>query len=344
MKGSRIPELDALRFIAAIAVVFYHYCYFASAQNAKYPEIAPLAHYGYLGVQLFFIISGFAIARSAEARTPGEFLAGRFSRLWPPFAVACTFTWLFVLTLGNPPIERSFWEYLASMTMLGRAFKIELVDGVYWTLLYEWIFYFCMAAVIAWSFTKRLELSLWLWALVSAIVLYLDNQALEKITVASYSGLFISGVCFYRMHEGKAKRTTQALLVTAIVLAFFQTWNDAIYRNTHYHENFDVRIVLALMTSFFIVFYGLVQGKFTFFGVGILSQLGRLTYSLYLVHQNVGYTLSNHLEPTLGRWPMLALQFAQAFALAWLMHRFVEGPSQRWVSQKLSPLWQSGKR
>src|ERR1700693_5963546 len=69
----RVETLDLLRAIAVLAVLFYHYAFRGAAADGftdiSLPALVPLAKYGSLGVQLFFVISGFVIAYSAEGRS-----------------------------------------------------------------------------------------------------------------------------------------------------------------------------------------------------------------------------------------------------------------------------------
>src|SRR4051794_27085225 len=87
----RLQELDLLRFAAAIAVLAYHATGGGTQDWARagvahpYPSIAPVTHWGYLGVQLFFLISGFVILMSAWNRTPAAFAISRFGRLFPAY-------------------------------------------------------------------------------------------------------------------------------------------------------------------------------------------------------------------------------------------------------------------
>ena len=93
-KFERMGSLDLLRLIAALSVLCFHYLFRASIAPPVlvhgYPEVAPFAMYGYLGVNLFFLISGFVIAWSAEGRSWTEFAAARFARLYPGFLVCMT--------------------------------------------------------------------------------------------------------------------------------------------------------------------------------------------------------------------------------------------------------------
>ena len=71
---SRVPSLDLLRLAAVAAVILYHYGFWGPTSNGvpqvALPYLAAFAQYGFLGVPVFFTISGFVIAYSAEGRTP----------------------------------------------------------------------------------------------------------------------------------------------------------------------------------------------------------------------------------------------------------------------------------
>ena len=85
MTKSRVNEIDLLRFIAALAVVFFHYTFRGYAADAMtimpYPLLAPFSKYGYLGVELFFMISGFVILMTAANGSLRKFVVSRFVRL-----------------------------------------------------------------------------------------------------------------------------------------------------------------------------------------------------------------------------------------------------------------------
>lgn len=85
--------LDLLRLGAALAVVAYHWTarshrYWGRPPTEEFQFVSKLSGYGALGVQLFFIISGFVILMSAQGRSVGQFVASRVARLFPAYWVA----------------------------------------------------------------------------------------------------------------------------------------------------------------------------------------------------------------------------------------------------------------
>lgn len=93
---ARVNELDLLRFFAALAVVFHHYSLDGFAAESMtimpYPLLASISKYGYLGVELFFMISGFVILMTASNGDLKKFVISRLIRLYPAFWVCCSIT------------------------------------------------------------------------------------------------------------------------------------------------------------------------------------------------------------------------------------------------------------
>src|SRR5690349_2750757 len=147
----RLAALDGLRLLCALAVAGYHFgdswrldgvhppAYFL-------PDAAPVLIYGFLGVEVFFLISGFVILMSGWGRTVREFAASRAARLHPAFWV-CVLVTAVVSTalpisggLPFPPLPAGP-DVLFNLTMLAEPLNRPLVDSVYWTLWIEFRFY-----------------------------------------------------------------------------------------------------------------------------------------------------------------------------------------------------------
>src|SRR3954467_13086305 len=81
MERDRIPELDLLRFTAAAGVVLFH----ATDWPAHATALTHASTFGFMGVPLFFMISGFVILMTAQNRSGIEFVNSRIARLYPSY-------------------------------------------------------------------------------------------------------------------------------------------------------------------------------------------------------------------------------------------------------------------
>src|SRR5262249_53112044 len=104
--------LDGLRFFSALAVCVFHLAFYIWATDyaemarifadpPKFEEITPLAWAGWVGVEIFFVISGFVIAHSANGATPMAFLRSRMLRLFPAAWVCAIITLVARLMVGD---------------------------------------------------------------------------------------------------------------------------------------------------------------------------------------------------------------------------------------------------
>ena len=138
----RIPGLDVLRGLAAAAVLAFHY-------TSRFGTIfghptAPwiLLPWGQHGVEVFFVISGFAIELSLESSsTARDFLVSRALRLYPTFWAALAVTFTVVGVFGLPERAASPLDALLNLSMIPASLGAKVVDGVYWTLERELRFY-----------------------------------------------------------------------------------------------------------------------------------------------------------------------------------------------------------
>ena len=125
--ANRVEALDILRLVAVVGVVIFHFGFNGPPANGKplvaFPEWATVAKYGYLGVQLFFVISGFVIAYSAVGRTARAFAIARIARIYPAFLFCMTVTFLVTLTFGQPYFQVSLTQWAANIFIAAPALK-----------------------------------------------------------------------------------------------------------------------------------------------------------------------------------------------------------------------------
>lgn len=322
MKQHRMLELDALRGIAALSVVLYHYFF---RYNEIYGHVgipAAWAELGQYGVQLFFMVSGFVIYWTlGRIANPMDFLVSRASRLYPAYWVAILLTFTIVNIAGLPGRESSVFEALVNTTMLQEFVRVDSVDGVYWTLTIELIFYFWM---FMFYFVHRLH---WVETWLSALVLlsvgqtmgwYELHSAIDKLLLLDYAAFFLSGICLYKVASGSAGHLTYAHLALAL---------SSTFPSVSLH-------VWAIFVFIHIAFYLAITGRMHWLAKRPFVFLGTISYSLYLIHQNIGYTIIRaaygyELPPVVGI--LVALAFSIALATA--VNRWVEVPAMSWIRE-----------
>lgn len=130
----RFFELDALRGLSAIAILFFHYTYFYEQTYGHVKKDYLLNfEYGSYGVHLFFMISGFVIYMTL-IKTKGikDFIIKRVSRLYPAYIFSVTLTYTLIVYTGLDGMYISFRDYLFNLTMFQGVIPgigIKLVDG-----------------------------------------------------------------------------------------------------------------------------------------------------------------------------------------------------------------------
>jgi len=161
--------LDPLRFGAAVGVAIFHQMFWSwawvsigvpgseryVAADVLYPSAAAFTWFGWVGVEIFFVISGFVIANSASKASPTEFLLGRVLRLYPAVWIAATASFLVLVLFGSGKASEFILPYIHAMTLVPKGVTGQWLDGVYWTLAAEMAFY---GLVFCAMLTKKITL------------------------------------------------------------------------------------------------------------------------------------------------------------------------------------------
>lgn len=321
----RIYELDALRGIAALAVVIYH---LTTRYDVLYGfEQAPLFTFplGHYGVQLFFVVSGFVIFLTLNnCKHPADFVVSRFARLYPVYWAAVAITFSTVTYFGLEGRERTPFEALVNLTMLQGFFDVPDVEGVYWTLKWELSFYFWALMMFVFNLQRHVLYACLLllvsqWAVVGLETYVRNIPALLKLVfLNTYGNLFVAGILFYLMMYKESKPMMHVLMAIALLNQFV----------VHDLESFYVT------AGIFAIFYLFIYGKLQFLSVKPLITLGTISYSLYLIHEYVGWILMRELM-NLGVNSNLAIAAAtlMALVLAYLLTYKIEHPAMNKIKQ-----------
>ena len=342
VKASRIPELDLLRFVAASCVLLYHYTYRPAiggiASESAFGALQSVTRFGYLGVTLFFIISGFVILWTAHGRAPLQFATSRFVRLYPSFWLAVLLTFGFTVALAPPARWPGYVTLLGNLSMLPGYLGMDFIDGVYWTLAVELKFYFLILVLIALRQIDRVGwwLAGWLAALTICHVTAAPGW-LKSLTIFPFGSLFAGGCLLYLVHASGWTPLRAAGLGWALVLSCRAAIADA-YEFMHGTTVTAVVMVVGLVAACFVVVALIASRRFKLRHAAIATSLGSLTYPLYLVHHQIGRLVFAALEPYVTPAIGVLLITALAVVISWLMAEFIERRGLRWVNR--TPLLQ----
>src|SRR5258708_5042721 len=157
--NERINTIDGLRCVAILSVVLYHYCYRFSPPAVgvnyyPYQFESSIVKYGYYGVELFFVISGFVIFQTlGRTKKMSEFIVNRLIRLLPSLAICAIVTYLVVAVLDTSQFfsflhSRTWMNFIPSLSFIPPGFwnrllhrtDIGYIDGSYWSLFAEVLF------------------------------------------------------------------------------------------------------------------------------------------------------------------------------------------------------------
>jgi peptidoglycan/LPS O-acetylase OafA/YrhL len=326
----RHRELDAIRGLAALAVVLFHY-------TVRYAELfpgptAPLrVAFGSFGVEVFFGISGFVILMTLErSSTARDFLVSRFSRLYPAYWICIAITMTVMQIFPLPGRGASWPQALANLSMWQELWQVPHVDGVYWSLQVELIFYGLMLLMFLAGLLHRARGALLAWLVVSVVTQLVSAllgrpapYVAERFLLLDHSAFFAIGAAAYLdFRTRKLSRATWSIFALALASAWLWTGVNGLW-------------VALGMTVLFAL---LIHRKLDMLDNRPLVWLGTISYPLYLLHQNIGYVVIRSLTSA-GVAYVLAMVVAimLSFALASAVTYAVERPALKWIRSRLRP-------
>lgn len=329
-RTDRFHEIDLLRFLAAFAVLLFHYTYRGwssdNMSDVRFVELGHFFKYGYLGVHLFFIISGFVILMTAINKDVAGFTISRITRLFPAYWFAVTLTALISLWLGGLRYQVDLNQYLINLTMLHRFINVPSIDGVYWSLVVELKFYFLIFMLIILRQIKHIHWYLGLWLAGSIFLFHYGHiPVIGFFLFPEWSAYFIAGAVFFLIRLEGINLYKIILLLGAYYLSLQTLYTEMNGSGTTHPTPIDsYYIVAALVTSFYLLFLGIALNKTQFINNPRFIILGALTYPIYLIHQNIGFMMFNLFNDSINKYVLLFGITSMMIMGAYLIHSQVE--------------------
>lgn len=359
MRG-QISSVHVLRGVAALLVVWSHlsaYWLFvvgetSAIQDAWASVIAgPLHVYqdgGYLGVVLFFLISGYIVTHASMSETRRSYVVKRLLRIFPALFSSLAVLWVLMHVMsaldvpllafqGGPP---SRW--LQSLLLVDFFIPGPHVLSLTWTLAIELIFYVLVLAAIGRQRTWPLGTTVVMagvWALATWVItasVLGEPPTPESEGLVILVGVLLVGRCIYLVHTRRANRTAAAALavVVGILVGVFQDVQNPGFLLERAGTAGEPLVTYAIALALFVGMLAWAPRR----AIQPFAWLGDISYSLYLLHLPVGFATLGVLH----RFDVpssLATLVAIAVSLlaAHVSYRLVEQPSQRAARRLLAP-------
>ncbi|MEU6255179.1 acyltransferase [Streptomyces sp. NPDC047043] len=339
----RLYAIDGIRLVAALMVAVHHYAgswrvdqpdnlVWGRPASEVMPTVFRFATYGWIGVEIFFVISGFVICMSCWGRTPRQFFVSRVIRLYPAYWFAIAFTTAVVVAVPGVWERLKLRDILLNFTMLQSGSGVDSVDGVYWTLWSELRFYLLFMVVVATGLTyRKVVIFCCVWGAAAMLAPVAKFHLLTLVANPDGAWFFIAGLALYLMH-----RFGQDLLLWGILaMAWLMGQRQLGLRIDNNEHVSGWRGSAVIFTVFLLVMVAIALGATDRIRWRWLVTAGSLTYPLYLLHYVAGTTLINRLRDTMDPRLLVAVVIAGFLVLSWLVHRFVEAPVARMLKRGL---------
>ncbi len=346
-KRSYYPALDGLRGIGCLLVVVYH----------NFPFIHQYLFFGWLAMDIFFVLSGFLIT-DILLNTFGEenylknFYIRRVLRVFPLYYTTLILVLLFFPLIPGLPIQLDyfvanqawFWTFTQNWLLIFYPSSTQFALNHLWSMAVEEQFYLLWPLTVAAIRKPKILFALLVFILLSFIVLRFwlwINQVQGLAYYNFYTFTRIDGICIGCMVALLQKVNTNLLGKNmAIIVVGFAAFNFLFYLVNLKHQDSFPYLALVGFSTFSMIFGLLVydiinyQTPFltTLFNINFLKFLGRISYGTYLFH----WPLYLIIKPFLFHWASgnlstLGAQFLvstistlAAYVLGYLSYQYFE--------------------
>lgn len=335
----RFELLDVSRFAAAFAVLIYHWLFkgiqMGTVDSISYSPLAGIAAYGYLGVYFFFMISGFVISASSHGRTASQFAVRRAVRLYPAFWVSMLTTALVTIAIGGTLFSVTVPQVLANLTMLPQLLRQPTVDGVYWTLFCEILFYGMVFLILLAKLGRYLDAFFPGWAIFLLAITVIAPQLSRYELIGSLYAFFAAGAIISTIQRrGWSWWRAVGLLASAYVSLRYIIEQTTILNdgnNGPFVQSMPVTI--AIVIGFFVIMMMQTSARVATWRIPHSRLLGALTYPVYLLHAHIGYMVIDRFADDENKWWIYAILLALVLGSSYVICKLVEErPRRMWLA------------
>ena len=315
-RSGKVASLDTLRGLSALAVCWYH---FSGISMIGAGPIRVSGAYGWLGVDVFFVISGFVIPLALlreryNLSNYRRFLLKRLTRLYPPYlaslAVGVALLGLYSIYKGQSEVNLDAHDLLLHLGLLNDLFGRPWINSIYWSLAIEFQFYLMVGLFFPLLFSSEpwrryvgyAAFVLPVFALPSSIFLF------------HFSFLFLMGILIIQYASGLLRRLEYLTLLIVCSLGI---------------------LLVAGLVVLYAALFTVAAITFLKRRIPVLDDLGRISYSFYLLHGSLGSLVLfvllrfTNVSGELQKLLVLLLSVFASVCFATVAYYLIERPAKR---------------
>ena len=363
--NKRIESLQALRGLAAILVMLFHYRFYLRSQVENGTTIwDALFGWGIIGVDIFFIISGFIMVYTTQNYTQSlfstkRFLINRAIRIFPMYYVGLLITFLLSGAMSTFHYPEKVQNLLSALTFT--VYKTDITPhyiddgGMYnirWTLNYEVYFYiaFSVCLLVKHRLLALIGFSAFMICLIPSIAGFQPTTSIQGYPFHSPTLGLLTNPVFLEFIIGaivgylylKLKNITSSTKIQAIAsfisLTLFMYVTYGIYNESLRAFNTESAIILGV----FILFITLADPLLKKYIPHILTYLGDISFSLYLLHGAIGSAVMKRMEPfELSNYKGIVtviIAISLSIFISHLTHKYIEIRLTRKLKKRMLPV------
>lgn len=328
-------QMESLRGISIIIIVLYHVLYrYQQLYTSNNPSYLFINLWGDFGVSIFLLITGYYLLNPMNANEDFKlikFYLKKIARLWPTYALCITLTFIITNIWYLPKRTVTFVDYFLNLFFINGYINTPYVDGAHWYLTK------IVAAIFVVGIIIKLNLKdeIWAynaWMLLSLLLQYMEIQniylsllihGLSGLIGGTYVGAIVIGMMFRRIMNSRInglppsqepKKISGEILTILFAILYLFLSKGVMY------------LAITILSS--VVVYLCINNKLKFLNKKIFVFGGTISYSLYLIHQNIAYLIEYYLTQLFGDFNYLftVLAFIVVVCLGTLIHFYIEEP------------------
>lgn len=313
-------QLEGIRGIAILLVITYHIFYrFQEIYCDSVREIFGMSYWGKIGV-IFFLLMSMIFVFAHEEQNATQFLIRRFFRLWPTYFVAITLTFIVTSSWGLDGRTVELKDYIANVLLINHFIGLPYVDSAHWYLTTMVAASIICTILIATKQTERAEVY-FIWMVVTVCFgKIIKIPILYTILGGNYVGILILGIQFGR-YLRKKEIGSRDIFVSGIAIFYVAVAQGLI----------DMGIMVMAIFILLLAW----NNKLKLLECKKLLYIARISYPLYLIHQNISYCIEIALIKHMNLFFAGTICIIISLTLATILYYSVEKPVAKFVKSRL---------